>query len=358
MDLEALLEGVLSMRFRGLMLAFAVLFTSVRAQALEMPREQKELDSALLAAALLGDASGSEELLRHGARVNAMAPNLETPLLRAVREGHQDLVNLLLQKGGWVHWENEAGETALHLAAAFGRDKILMSLLEEDRSPATDSMEEAPQHPDLERRDNKGQTPLHLAAETGNTEGVKLLLAAGAIPEALDGRGWTPLHYAVAGDHLETAKVLLDEEDKIAARYKGPSDFQTGRYESGPVQNRETQWANAPHQFACGELLGFGGDDRTTLTAEWRDDYLNLLRQEGDKAPVYVNTRTQGCGPLRSRDTPLHIAAYFGYQDLVEELTQRGALMNLKNQDGSTPLDEAFNYEDTRVRLMELGGKP
>jgi hypothetical protein len=98
-------------------------------------------------------------------------------------------------------------------------------------------------------------------------------------------------------------------------------------------------------------------EDRDMLTHEWRDDYLNLLRLEGSKVPVLVNARTEGCGPLRSRDASLQLAAYFGHENLVKELVERGALLNMKNRDGSTALDEAFNYERVRVLLLEQGAK-
>ena len=52
--------------------------------------------------------------------------------------------------------------------------------------------------------------PLHLVARRGNTTCLKLLLDAGADPNALGDMSLNPLHAAVRGGHLECAKVLLE----------------------------------------------------------------------------------------------------------------------------------------------------
>jgi hypothetical protein len=52
---------------------------------------------------------------------------------------------------------------------------------------------------DIEARDEKGMTPLHIALMVGHTEMVKFLLEKGADVNARDDNGWTPLHWAVSG---------------------------------------------------------------------------------------------------------------------------------------------------------------
>ena len=48
-------------------------------------------------------------------------------------------------------------------------------------------------------RNNKGQTPLHLAAENARDSTIILeLLSAGANPSLTDANGWRPLHVAAA----------------------------------------------------------------------------------------------------------------------------------------------------------------
>ncbi|HHT9105353.1 MAG TPA: ankyrin repeat domain-containing protein [Candidatus Wujingus californicus] len=62
-------------------------------------------------------------------------------------------------------------------------------------------------------------TPLHLAANRGNTEIVELLLTKGANIEAREFNGWTPLFSAVIiGQDEKTAKLLLDKGARVNAR--------------------------------------------------------------------------------------------------------------------------------------------
>jgi ankyrin repeat protein len=52
---------------------------------------------------------------------------------------------------------------------------------------------------DPNRRNGRGESPLHCAAMSGDNEVVELLLDHGADIKARDGEGWTPLH-AATGD--------------------------------------------------------------------------------------------------------------------------------------------------------------
>mmetsp|Transcript_6893 Transcript_6893/g.9809 ORF Transcript_6893/g.9809 Transcript_6893/m.9809 type:complete len:84 (+) Transcript_6893:327-578(+) len=54
-----------------------------------------------------------------------------------------------------------------------------------------------------------GQTSLHLAANGGNLEAVRLLLAGGARTGAVDKNGHTPLHVAAYGSNPEVVSLLL-----------------------------------------------------------------------------------------------------------------------------------------------------
>lgn len=57
---------------------------------------------------------------------------------------------------------------------------------------------------DSEAKDEAGETPLHVAAGTGDAASVKVLLEAGAEVEAKDKDGWTPLRYAEGNFNIVT----------------------------------------------------------------------------------------------------------------------------------------------------------
>lgn len=57
--------------------------------------------------------------------------------------------------------------------------------------------------------DNRGRTPLHHAARSGQVEEVKLLLKLGALVNAADFDGYTPLHIAVRHGHRAVVERLI-----------------------------------------------------------------------------------------------------------------------------------------------------
>jgi ankyrin len=63
---------------------------------------------------------------------------------------------------------------------------------------------------DINGANKNAQTPLHLAADDGNSSVVRILLEHGAIVDAIEtAAGYTPLHYAAARGHAEACEILI-----------------------------------------------------------------------------------------------------------------------------------------------------
>lgn len=89
-----------------------------------------------------------------------------------------------------------AGELPVHVVARQGDGATLSRLLQAD--------------PGLrDVRTAFGSTPLHLAAMNPDTSAMRVLLAAGADPNARDGEGSTPLHMAAYASRAGHASQLL-----------------------------------------------------------------------------------------------------------------------------------------------------
>ncbi|KHN88606.1 Ankyrin repeat domain-containing protein 12, partial [Toxocara canis] len=62
---------------------------------------------------------------------------------------------------------------------------------------------------EVHKKNERGETPLHVAARRGEHRLCKKLLQEGALVNACDYAGWTPLHEACSHAHFKVAKVLI-----------------------------------------------------------------------------------------------------------------------------------------------------
>lgn len=61
----------------------------------------------------------------------------------------------------------------------------------------------------IEKRNNKGETMLHISCRLGKIDKIAELLNQGANPNTKDNAGWTPLHEVVQNGRLDLVKLLL-----------------------------------------------------------------------------------------------------------------------------------------------------
>ncbi len=93
--------------------------------------------------------------------------------------------------------QSEQQERRLFNAAEHGNIEVVRDLLAQGVNP--------------NKKYHYGKTPLHLAAQNGHTGIVQELLARGAKINATDldfSKHWTALHYAAQNGHAETVQVL------------------------------------------------------------------------------------------------------------------------------------------------------
>ncbi|KAL3200828.1 hypothetical protein MRX96_013096 [Rhipicephalus microplus] len=121
-----------------------------------------------------------------------------TPLHLACYFGHFDVAELLLQHGAYVDVINREGDTPLHKAAYTGREG-----LDEDIKRILAAAEAA----DARKKADK----LFAAAKEGNVQTIQCLLRGSHPPSinSVDGFGNTALHCAAYCDNKEVAVFLL-----------------------------------------------------------------------------------------------------------------------------------------------------
>ena len=153
-------------------------------------------DTPLYIAAREGHKEVVEVLLSQGVDVNNATNHGWMPLHIAAREGHKEVVKVLLSHGADVNKANYIDRTALHIAAWGGHKDVVEVLLTHGA--------------DINKASNNGRTPLHLAAMDDHKEVVEVLLTHGADVNKAANNGRTPLHFACSiGASFEVVKLLL-----------------------------------------------------------------------------------------------------------------------------------------------------
>ncbi|KAJ5094661.1 hypothetical protein N7456_010522 [Penicillium angulare] len=153
-------------------------------------------ETPLTIASKYGETEIVRLLLANGAEINHSTDFRETPLYRAIYEDRIDSMRLLLQNGADVHIRNICGRLPLHTSVRRGSVESSELLFQFG-------------DPDIEARDRSGRTALFTAAEIGNLDQLKLLLAKGALINAKDTYGATPFMAAVRNGHKGVMECLL-----------------------------------------------------------------------------------------------------------------------------------------------------
>lgn len=140
-------------------------------------------------------------LLSSGCSPNIRSNNGQFPLMNATLKGDLNMIKLLLGNGAYLL--SAAGafvddKDALIVDSAFGKHKVL-SISPSTNSNCADVNLTVP---------SSGRTCLHVAAELGLADVVKLLLLASANPNPVSGDGSTPLSLAISNGHTDVANLL------------------------------------------------------------------------------------------------------------------------------------------------------
>jgi ankyrin repeat protein len=217
----------------------------------------------------------------------------------AAENGHLDIVKALLEKGADVNLKDNFGHTALIWTAKNGRLDIVKALLEKGVN--------------VNLEDSYGCTALIRAAQNGHLDIVKALLEKGADVNLKDNLGHTALTSAAQNGHLDIVKALLEKGADVNLKDKNGD-------------NALMCAEKTPHLLVMIELI------KKHISAE-----LNATKING---------------------TPLIIwAVEYGRLDIVKELLEKGADVNLKDKYGHTALIRAaYNGRlDIVKALLEKG---
>lgn len=130
--------------------------------------------------------------------LNVHANGVDAGLLNAVRDNDVAQVHYTLNHGAWIDATDEAGNTSLMIAAAYGYHELAQTLI---KSGA-----------DINARSRIGNTALIYAAQEGQTDVVRLLVDNQADLQARNQYGSTPQKLAIGWGHRDIAQILEEEQ--------------------------------------------------------------------------------------------------------------------------------------------------
>jgi ankyrin repeat protein len=252
----------------------------------------------LMYAARDGAPEATRALLDAGAAINSVDPDGTTPLVRAIWNSHYDTARVLLERGADPNLLDTSDMGALYAAvdmSSLGEIYGSPTRKVHDTATAIDiiklviakggKVDAKLKSPALQRQHTPGEpllgagtTPLMRAAKNGDSEAMKVLLAAGADPSMAQPNGTTVLMLAAG----------------------------------------------------VGRGLGVFAKDYGTEA-----DLLGAVELLLDKK-VNVNAATN------NGMTALHFAAQAGLDTVVAALAKAGATLDAKDKNGRTPVDVAL----------------
>ncbi|RDD41599.1 Transient receptor potential cation channel subfamily A member 1 [Trichoplax sp. H2] len=144
------------------------------------------------------------ELFKYGAASSINYHDFEgcTPLLASASTGDLHIINTLLDNGANLTAVNKDGDTLLHLIAFNNGHELI--------KPVVNLMNTS-----ININNGYGKTPLHLAAQAGYLNTVRILLNCGADVNNSDIYGNSALHYAAKENRSEVMKLLIEHHCNI-----------------------------------------------------------------------------------------------------------------------------------------------
>ncbi|XP_028851603.1 ankyrin repeat and death domain-containing protein 1B isoform X2 [Denticeps clupeoides] len=300
--------------------------------------------------------------LGKGVNINAKNVHHRTALHYAVAHKNVEVVDLLLRRRAKLDLQDKHGVTAIHLAAWFGSLEILKLLVQAGADQSVLNNEGMNmmhcaainnhteimsyiindlQMKELDKEDQRGNRPFAAAAEHGCVAMMHMLMEEQYNMATMEPNlsGDTPLHLAARSGQMEALQLLLDSFDvRDEVNHAGQTVLYLAAVET--------------HEDCVQVLLSAGCDPNIPTIANTFP--LHPINQRGHTQLVklligngaHINAQDQ------HQRSPLHLAVKNCHLPVIHTLLESECNVNLTDHMGQTPLHIAAEFG--RVDVVEM----
>ncbi|XP_029443072.1 serine/threonine-protein phosphatase 6 regulatory ankyrin repeat subunit A-like [Rhinatrema bivittatum] len=269
------------------------------------------------------------------------------------RKRDPELVKILVDHGAIVDFQNEEGQTALHIVAWEGDDVLLKFFYQCKANPnIADKLDRSPLHICAERghthimetltekfhsnvlaRTKDGSTLMHIASQCGHPDTALAFLKKGVPLHMPNKAGAVCLHAAAKRGHAAVVKALLQKGAQVDARTK---DNYTALHVA--AQNCKP--------LVVQTLLGFGAQVQLKGgQAQETPLHIAARIQEGEKvAEMLLKSGADVNMEQENGETAMHIAAHHGSLKMITALIEEGGEVTWQSKAGESPLHIAVRH--------------
>ncbi|RYP74866.1 hypothetical protein DL771_002787 [Monosporascus sp. 5C6A] len=287
--------------------------------------------------------------------INTKTKSDETVLHFAVKGGHCEVIERLLQLGVDVNAKARLGRTALHKAIEEQHEELVLELL--------GVVKRLDMHLDVDAIDEEGYTPLISAARYGMVDTVKALANAGANLDATANDAWSALRWAASNNYDLVVEELLNKDVTIKLGDWSLLHWAAAQGKDSILQNLISKGADVDLLTEEGTAL-MCAIRHNNHSAVWflieAKAKLDIPDLEGNTA-LHIAVETDesiswlllesGANPSPQNnhgDTPLHLAASLGKAPIAWLLMFKGSKVG-QNKRGDNPLHIAVASDDAAV---------
>ncbi|XP_059564277.1 ankyrin repeat domain-containing protein 42 isoform X3 [Myotis daubentonii] len=279
-----------------------------------------------------GDVKQLSEIVERGVSINEVdILHKFTPLHWAAHSGS---LEALIINGANLATKDDRGCTPLHLAATHGHSFTLQIMLRSGVDPSITDVRE--------------WKPVHYATFHGRLGCLQLLVKWGCGIEDVDYNGNLPVHLAAMEGHLHCFKFLLNRMNSATQALKAFNDNGENVLDLAQrfykqnilqfIQGAEYERNDPKDQ----ESLAFPGH-----VAAFKGD-LEMLKKLIEDGVININERDN------NGSTPMHKAAGQGHIECLQWIIKMGADSNITNKAGEKPSDVAKRFAHlAAVKLLE-----